>query len=44
MVYFRGKATEGLGIDLNETRCHECIWFNKNVRTKSKRYFYYEAW
>ena len=42
---FRDKVTqEGLGIELNETRCHSCIWFDRNVRTKSKSYFYYEAW
>ena len=41
MDFFRGKASEDLGTDFD---IHQCIWFNKHVRLKSKQYFYYDSW
>ena len=40
---FRDKAIEDLGHEFHELgsqRCI-CIWFNKNIRSKSRQYFYY---
>ena len=42
--FFRDKAIEDLGINVEELRIYPCMWFNKHVRLKSKSYFYYESW
>ncbi len=43
---FRDKAAEDLGYTSHEVKSQKCtcIWFNKNIRSKSKQYFYYDAW
>ena len=29
--------------ELRSQRC-TCIWYNKNIRSKSRQYFYYDSW
>jgi len=43
---FRDKATDDLGYENYELRSQKCtcIWFNRNIRSKSKQYFYYDTW
>jgi len=43
---FRDKAAEDLGYENRELRSQKCtcIWFNRNIRSKSKQYFYYDTW
>ncbi len=43
---FRDKAAEDLGYTSHEIKSQKCtcIWFNKNIRSKSKQFFYYDAW
>jgi len=42
--FFREKAALDLGYEASELKLQGCIWYNKNVRTKSKQFFYYESW
>ena len=43
---FRDRAIEDLGHEIHELRSQRCtcIWFNKNIRSKSRQYFYYDSW
>ena len=42
---FRDKACmKEFGNDYLHIGSSQCIWFNKNIRSKSKKYFFYQEW
>ena len=42
---FREKAVENLyGRKYSDLGASQCLWFDRNIRSKSKRYFSYEDW
>jgi len=43
-VYRESAVNLSLGIPFSDLGACQSLWFNKNVRSKSKQYFYYEDW
>ena len=42
---FRDKAVNEIcGCDYSDLGACQCLWYNRNIRSKSKQYFYYEDW
>ena len=42
---FREKATKNIyDCNYSDLGACQCLWYNRNIRSKSKQYFYYEDW
>ena len=43
--FFREKAIgKEFGVKFSDLGSCQCLWFNRNIRSKSKQFFFYQEW
>ena len=43
-IYRESACQEMYGVSFFDIQSSQCLWFNRNIRSKTKQYFYYKDW